>query len=205
MLRLFIILISTIVIGFLFWFILKNISLVQQSYILSWIINLLSIVVVIFILIVVTVLHFQNQAPPAPEITFGEFPFRLEYEIEGERFIIEDIVFAEFRGSFRGNMTTLPRRSWNIALLNGRLGVLRGFQYEFRLKEAEDVTITFSTGTAGYFMGDGGSEPRITVRNLHGITRLTHNSPEETQEILVEHGIRLISWEHDPPIENNFE
>ena len=33
-----------------------------------------------------------------PEIRYGEFPFRLEYEINGERFVIEDTVICEFDG-----------------------------------------------------------------------------------------------------------
>jgi hypothetical protein len=36
--------------------------------------------------------------PPLPEIRYGEFPFRLEYEINGERFIMEDTVVCEFDG-----------------------------------------------------------------------------------------------------------
>ena len=30
--------------------------------------------------------------PPAPEITYGEFPFRLEYRIEDEVYVVEDVI-----------------------------------------------------------------------------------------------------------------
>ena len=36
--------------------------------------------------------------PPRPEITFREFPFRLEYEINGERKIIKDTLICQFDG-----------------------------------------------------------------------------------------------------------
>ena len=59
------------------------------------------------------IISIGAPAPPAPEITYGEFPFRLEYEIEGERFVIEDTLIAEFDKSIRGNATTRARRIWN--------------------------------------------------------------------------------------------
>lgn len=41
-----------------------------------------------------------------PEITYGELPFSLEYEVDEGRISAEDMVTAEFIGSFRGNVTT---------------------------------------------------------------------------------------------------
>lgn len=35
---------------------------------------------------------------PEPEITYGEFPFRIEYELDGQINIIENTVIAEFNG-----------------------------------------------------------------------------------------------------------
>ncbi|MGC3014791.1 hypothetical protein ACPTH2_17305, partial [Enterococcus faecium] len=78
----------------------------------------------------VIVFIWRTTAPPLPEITYGEFPFSLEYEIDEERILIEDTVIAEFIGSFRGNVTTQPRRSWSIKLLNNS-GELKAFHYVF--------------------------------------------------------------------------
>jgi len=36
--------------------------------------------------------------PPRLEITYGEFPFRIEYEILGERFVIEDKDRPKYHG-----------------------------------------------------------------------------------------------------------
>lgn len=139
-----------------------------------------------------------------PEITYGEFPFSLEYEIDEERILIEDTVIAEFIGSFRGNVTTQPRRSWSIKLLNNS-GELKAFHYEFLIIESEDVTITLSSGSAGYFMNDGGSKPQLTVRDrIAGFMHFSHYDLEEARKILAEYGITLINWEYAPPIRNFF-
>lgn len=37
--------------------------------------------------------------PPQPTIKHGQFPFRLEYELNGQRKIIEDTLICEFDGS----------------------------------------------------------------------------------------------------------
>jgi len=90
---------------------LKSGSTAKQSRITFWVLVSLIFISVAFVSTVVIVLSFQWRAPPEPEITYGEFPFRLEYEIDGERFVIEDVVIVEFMGSFRGNPTTRPWRS----------------------------------------------------------------------------------------------
>nr|WP_305879171.1 hypothetical protein [Enterococcus faecium] len=157
-----------------------------------------------FFLFTVIVFIWRTTAPPLPEITYGEFPFSLEYEIDEERILIEDTVIAEFIGSFRGNVTTQPRRSWSIKLLNNS-GELKAFHYEFLIIESEDVTITLSSGSAGYFMNDGGSKPQLTVRDrIAGFMHFSHYDLEEARKILAEYGITLINWEYAPPIRNFF-
>lgn len=155
-------------------------------------------------LFTVIVFIWRTTAPPLPEITYGEFPFSLEYEIDEERILIEDTVIAEFIGSFRGNVTTQPRRSWSIKLLNNS-GELKAFHYEFLIIESEDVTITLSSGSAGYFMNDGGSKPQLTVRDrIAGFMHFSHYDLEEARKILAEYGITLINWEYATPIRNFF-
>lgn len=36
--------------------------------------------------------------PPSPKFTYGEFPFVLEYAINGERFVVEDTVICKYDG-----------------------------------------------------------------------------------------------------------
>ena len=63
------------------------------------IISIISICVVLFTLIAFTVFEFIigiEEKPP--KIETGEFPFLVEYEMNGERFIIKDSVVCEFDG-----------------------------------------------------------------------------------------------------------
>jgi len=152
----------------------------------------------------------RTPAPPVPEITYGEFPFRLEYEIDGERFVIEDTLIAEFDRSIAGNATMRARRIWNTRLESGE-------ERRVRIKEATNLTITFSPGLAEYHMGDlhGGdlivqnpsivSQPHVFVRTvIDGRSNVDYFLLEEAHEILEEHGIKLISWYRTAPIINSF-
>jgi len=75
------------------------------------IITVLGIAVVIFLVLVATqfppLWSLMSTRAPRPEITHGEFAFRLEYEIHGERVVIEDIVIVEYGGT-----------SWNAGFGN---------------------------------------------------------------------------------------
>jgi len=151
------------------------------------------------------------SSPPPPQITYGEFPFRFEYEINGERYIIEDTVIAEFDRSISGSATTRARRIWATSLE-------RGNERRIVLKHDDTISISFSPGLAQYFMGDlhGGdrlvqnpsiwAQPRIVIRavNEEGRINLVAIRPDEAHEILAEHGILLISWERSEPIVNRF-
>ncbi len=64
--------------------------------------------------------------PPRPEITYGEFPFRLEYEINGERKVIQDTLICKFDG-FGSDEGRGKYRKWKTRLASGneRLTLLK--------------------------------------------------------------------------------
>ena len=57
---------------------------------------------------------------PTPEITSGEFPFRIEYELNGEFHVIEDIVIAEFDGFSADSGSMAWFRTWRLHLASDR-------------------------------------------------------------------------------------
>ena len=62
---------------------------------------LLSVIILVgaFYLFVLSGAIFMfNSNPPAPEITYGEFPIKVTCEINGEIKVIEDTVICEFDG-----------------------------------------------------------------------------------------------------------
>ena len=161
------------------------------------IVLLLGVIFIIAPLVLQMFIGLQSSpALPLPEITYGEFPFRLEYEIDGKRYIIEDTLIAEFDRSVAGNATTRARRMWNTTLESGD-------ERRFILKEMTNVTINFRPGLAEYYMGDlhGGDmivqnplisyQPRIVVRTVDANGRINMDSMrvEDAHKVLAEHGI----------------
>ena len=137
-----------------------------------------------------------------PEITSGEFPFRIEYELNGEFHFIEDTVIAEFDG-FQFSAGSMEReRRWRSRLASGRESVL----FE------GGSGIRFFPGPAGYYMGEFKGinilfRPHVVFIKPNGdpITGVSNRLVlEEAQEVLKKHGITLISWEVSEPIINNF-
>ena len=77
-------------------------------------------IVIVFIMIF-CLCGCEKGYEPAPQITEGEFPFVLEYEINGERYIIEDTVVCSFDGYDPSNpFTMFPQREWKESLKSGK-------------------------------------------------------------------------------------
>ena len=102
---------------------------------------ILIVVIIIFVAPVLIQLYIWS-APPSPAIRYGEFPFRLEYELNGERFIIEDTLIATFIGRRRGGiMEESGLRMWYSTLENRILEPGRGFNSV--LVFGDDLSIFF--------------------------------------------------------------
>lgn len=118
-LKLFASLIFMTLTGLLIWFGLTRMPWVQRYRILFWGISIIITLLVSVVFWFLYTFGWRTPAPPIPEITYGEFPFRLEYEKNGERFIIEDTIIAEFDRSTTGDALSRARRIWNTSLVEG--------------------------------------------------------------------------------------
>lgn len=138
--------------------------------------------------------------PPRPEMTYGEFPFRLEYEINGERVVIEDTLICEFDGyglsGGRGKY-----RKWKSAFASGRERVT--------LYVDETVEIHYPVGSAQYYMGDlekgrtvNHAFPNAVITAKDG--KMTMSASIDARQLEKKYNIVLISWVHTPPIVNRF-
>jgi len=154
---------------------------------------------------------------PSPNITYGEFPFRVEYNLDGELHIIEDTIIAEFSHVIRRGMKTPDRRVWRTSLASGdEMGINND---QFLLLQDGELTIRFSPALGSCFMGDTGGGDSIAISNARGTgfviryrndcdcSRISVNrySIDEAAEPLRDHGIELISWDIAEPITNSFE
>jgi hypothetical protein len=139
--------------------------------------------------------------PPLPKITYGEFPFRLEYELDGERKVIEDTVICEFDG-FGSNEGSGKYRKWKNRLASGDT------EARITLLQISDTKkIVYYAGSADYYMGDqvthylnNFSFPNAVIYEGSGGTRLVRE-----EQLLNDYHIKLISWDYTQPILNSFD
>jgi len=141
--------------------------------------------------------------PPRPSITYGEFPFRLEYQINGETKIIEDTLICKFDG-YGWNEGIGKHRKWKESLASGNKEIVL-------LKVNENKEIVFPPGNAQFFMGDL-KEDYEEYNNDFTSAILVEKIGNGTQSGVIravhldaEYNIKLISWDYAPPIKNNFK
>nr|WP_276565010.1 hypothetical protein [Brevibacillus halotolerans] len=140
--------------------------------------------------------------PPRPEITYGEFPFRLEYEIKGKRSVIQDTLICEYDG-IGINEGQGKYREWKKHLASGKQQILL-------LKIDDSKEIYYDPGPARYYMDDMNEG----VTYIHGFPNAiyfekyadgsTRDGIIPADELLTKYNIKLISWDYTQPIKNNF-
>lgn len=139
--------------------------------------------------------------PPRPEIRYGEFPFRLEYEINGQRIVIEDTLICEYDGigadEGRGKY-----RKWKQKLTSGNERITL-------LKVGDKKETYYHPGSAKYYMGDFDSPieyqhrfPDANIFEKEG--GITSNRLIRADQLLEQYNIKLISWDYTEPINNSF-
>ncbi len=151
--------------------------------------------------------------PPEPEITYSEFPLRLEYQIADEIKVIEDTLVCEFDG-FKVVGESGKKRVWKSYLKSGneRITLL-----DLSDRNVIDdwgkpiIELYFYFGNAEYFMGDNSHTARSNQNfdfiqyiykakdgNMGGSALKADKAWEMFQ-------IRLVKWEASPPVQNSFK
>ena len=157
---------------------------------------------------------------PAPKITEGEFPFVLEYEIDGERYIIEDTVVCKFSGYDLSNPFPFTdySRIWYESLKSGEEQKRLILEFE---ENTESVLVKGRTnieskvilfyGSGGYYLGDSQYAEKIPcinyVEEYKTSEKVTHSeiTPLTNEQLEEYFGIKIIRFEFSSPIENKFE
>ncbi len=179
-------------------------------------------VLVVVLLITGLFLLLRGEEQKPPQITTGEFPFVVEYEMNGEKFVIEDTVVCEFSGYDLSALTFNKPRSWN-AYLKSREEEKRLFiecepntnsvLVDGRINIESRVLLQY--GDAEYYMGDPNGksltydgQPRITYVEYFqtGPKSYEYTSTEMSNEQLEKYfGIKIIKFEFSKPIKNEFK
>ena len=156
------------------------------------------VLVLPFVLIDLHSLFLPN--PPKPVITYGEFPFKLVYEINGEQKVIEDTVICKYDGIGIGSGSKY--RKWKSRLASGNKEVVL-------MKVNNSKYIYYIYGYPDEYMGDlqfyEPFEASFPNANIYGEGGSRMNRLISADELLSEYGIKLISWEPSSPIVNSFK
>jgi len=138
--------------------------------------------------------------PSCPEITYGEFPFRLIYEINEKKIEVEDTLICEYDG---------------IGMNEGQ-GKYRKWKEYLKSNNKEKAVLLLNDGarklycfigSAEYYMND---EKYPEHRPLTPRVYMVKLDNKDTaifiqQELLEIYKINLISWEFTEPITNSFK
>ena len=151
---------------------------------------------------------------PAPTITYGEFPFRLTYEVDGEIKVVEDTVICEFDG-FKVVGESGKYRQWKERLKSGNVEItLLDIRESGEINEIGQTMLElyFFYGTAAYYMGDMDNPYARDAQTFEWVDYIYQNaegkigySGYKADEAYEKYKIRLISWDASPPIENTFK
>lgn len=182
--------------------------------------------VIIFIGFQLTALTASKE--PRPNITQGEFPFRVEYVVNGETHIIADTLMVEFDGWHRANVSVSTTRSirWKSWLASDENGTNGRFSFPFHGIEG----ISFILLPVAYYMGTPNrswntamadrrkyvcivlSNRNVREDRENGIIYFTGRSSngveyirsaitmEEAQIFLRQFGVEIVSWELPKPV-----
>ena len=161
-----------------------------------------------------------TQDETLPEITTQEFPFYVEYSVNGEVFVIEDTIICDFNGLIKGRgHNTSMRRDWSQKLkstnnTDTRVVIIKEGSKEsiFSDRINSSSRICLSLGGAEYYMGepkyDKIEKPCFYYEEYfrHRTGPLTSECTILTEEQLKEFfNIEIIQFSFSPPVENTFK
>ena len=151
--------------------------------------------------------------PPKPEIRYGEFPFVITYEVDGEIKAIEDTIICEYDGIEWTNSGSKERK-WKSHLKSGNKGIVL-----LKVDDGEmSYEISTTAGLPEYYMNDHryGNDREDYERMLHderylGYTEIKNDKivvksiSMEKEEVYERFKLRIIERKYSKPIENKFE
>ena len=183
-------------------------------------------IISMFILVGVTGIHLlamltapidaisRSRNSLTPTIQTGEFPFRVVYELEGERFVVEDTIICSFDGwqqhsnnrrNWQTRLTSHPDR--NVTFRSSR--ILEG--EEMQGDRRREFSIYIDVGNCAYFMGERseGRSPELRLwQTLHNPypQRGSSSWGESINSSQVEnYGITIVEFDFPQRINNSFE
>ena len=150
--------------------------------------------------------------PPKPEITYGEFPFTLTYELDGEIKTMEDTLICEYDGVEWTNSGSKERK-WKYRFKSGREEIiLIDFSDKDEIHELgyKMLNLYFFCGSPEYYMGETENFRRhpedMKMIHYHYQTKegKIGGSAYSLDEAFEKYKVKIIDWKITEPIENKF-
>lgn len=154
--------------------------------------------------------------PAEPEIKSKEFPFVLEYQINGESVTVADVLICEYSG-IAMNEGVGKYREWQSKFSSGKqqivllecAGITEECYESMTENDTHDyrTTIYFNPGDAAYYMGDDEFHNSSFPDAQYCIEKrgeLIQDGIVFASDLSSKYGIELSSWTIGEPIENSF-
>ena len=177
-------------------------------------------VLVVVMLIAGLLLLLRGEEQKPPQIETGEFPFVVEYEMNGKNYVIEDTVVCEFSGYDLSALTFNKPRSWRSKLKSGekeKLIILREENMPSAIKEGrhnEWAELRVFYGSEEHYMGDPTAKSLVhryphfiyyETYTENGENRLGWGTELTEKELKKHFGITVKRFEFSEPIKNEFK
>jgi len=163
--------------------------------------------------------QIHPNLPSEPEVTEYSFNFELVYEEKGKKKTIRDSIVCKYDGieEALGLDASGWCRKWSCKLASGDENIVLWSGYNEQHNRQE---IIYTYGMAEYYMGDPEYQEAIELNSPGDIYLVTYEMEEEDGEMIEEMeytdeyskdelfqktGIKIISWECDPPVEQSFK
>ena len=159
--------------------------------------------VIALIILISPLFAFTNQGVAMPKEKHGEFPFRLEYEIDGQNHVIEDVLIIKYAGIER-SIEVEPSILWLKKLKSDPKS-----EDVLLLETEEKDRVYYYTGHPHYLMGENYGD--LFLYNGESVYVLSSTDKKNTwktgitaDEMYDEYGIKIISFDIADPIADNF-
>lgn len=165
--------------------------------------------IVVFVIILSGAFSIFMKSPEAPEIKYGEFPFSIIYEANGEKKVYEDVIICEYAG-IKSHGTAGKYRQWTKSLKSGNEYI------ELESTNINGILYTIYKSPPGlpeYYMADFRQSKEAYEKAMHDKNYLGlkwENDGEQkfktitAQEGYDMYGVKIISIECSQPIKNSF-
>lgn len=137
----------------------------------------------------------STEDPPKLTYTYGEFPFSLKYEINGQIKTVEDTVIVEFDGFGLSEGSGGKYIQWKQTLTSGNEEIIL-------FNDEQEVSLIFAVRGRNYRLEDKTyNEDTLTPPSvIKQEGNITFHSPIYDYELLTEYKIKLIKFEYGESI-----